>query len=106
MFNQVGWPEFALLVVLGLFLFGPERLPRIAGEIGRGIRQLRSMAHNVTQDISAELGPEVGDLDLRSLNPRTLVERTLFDDPEPERPRRSSRPPATDEPAPYDAEAT
>ncbi len=36
------------------------------------------------EDLKAELGPEVGDLDLRSLHPRTFVEKHLFgeeDDP-------------------------
>ena len=30
------------------------------------------------EDLKAELGPEVGDLDLRSLHPRTFVEKHLF----------------------------
>ena len=34
------------------------------------------------EDLKAELGPEVGDLDLRSLHPRTFVEKHLFGDEE------------------------
>lgn len=36
-----GW-ELIIILVIVLLLFGPGRLSRIAGEIGRGIREFRS----------------------------------------------------------------
>jgi sec-independent protein translocase protein TatA len=36
-----GW-ELIIILVIILLLFGPGRLSRIAGEIGRGIREFRS----------------------------------------------------------------
>ncbi len=115
MFNQVGWGEFALLLVVGLFVFGPERLPQVARDAGRMLRQLRRMATGLTDELKAELGPEVGDLDLASLHPRRFVQKHLFeDDPdEPpasngDRPKPGSGGPplAKGERAPYDADAT
>ncbi len=120
MFNSVGWPEVALLVVIALFVFGPERLPQMAAEAGRMLRTLRQMANNARSDLQAELGPELGDLDLASLNPKTFIRKNLFDeglldgedavDARPATARQAARPaprPLTDgEPAPYDADAT
>lgn len=108
MFNNLGWPEIAFLVVLALFVFGPERLPKVAADAARMLRQVRQMANNATADIKAELGPEMADLDLNSLNPRRFVEKHLFeDDDEPitqERP--VQRPLRPNETPPYDLEAT
>jgi len=115
-FNSLGWPEVALLVVIALFVFGPERLPKMAAEAGRMLRTLRQMADNARSDLQAELGPELGDLDLASLNPKTFIRKNLFDgedllsDTPPavvRQPNRAAqRPLAEDERAPYDADAT
>lgn len=82
MFGQVGWGEMLLILLIGLFVFGPERLPGVAKDAGKMLRQLRSMANGVRDDIRSELGPEVADLDLASLNPRTFVAKHLLADDE------------------------
>jgi sec-independent protein translocase protein TatB len=76
--GQLGWGEMLLLVVVGLFVFGPERLPTIARDAAKVIRQFRDTARTMRDDLQAELGPELADLDLASLNPRTLVEKHLL----------------------------
>src|SRR3954449_8854232 len=80
MLGQFGWGEMLLLVVVGLFVFGPERLPTIARDAARTIRHFRDSARSMRDDLSAELGPELAELDLKSLNPRTLVEKHLLGD--------------------------
>lgn len=84
MFNSVGWEELLLLAVIGLIIFGPDRLPKAAADLGRMLRQLRQMASGAANDLKAELGPELADVDFRSLNPRRFVEDAIFgDDPAP-----------------------
>ena len=80
MFGQLGWGEILVILLVGLFVFGPERLPGVAKDAGKMLRQLRSMANGVRDDIRSELGPEVADLDLASLNPRTFVAKHLLGD--------------------------
>ncbi len=82
MFNQLGWPELMVILLLALFVFGPERLPGIAQDVGKGLRQARDYLRGVTDDLKTELGPEMGDLDLASLHPKTFV-RQLWEDDEP-----------------------
>ena len=123
MFSSLGWAEMAVLLVLALFVFGPERLPGMAAEAGRGLRKARLYFKGMTDDLTAELGPEFRDMDLRSLNPKTFVAKHLLegldDDDEPARPARAtaSAPPArtrsepdtplgADEPAPWDPDTT
>ena len=87
MFGQLGWGEILVILLVGMFVFGPERLPGVARDAGKMLRQLRAMANGVRDDIRTELGPEVADLDLASLNPRTFVAKHLLaDDDEDETP--------------------
>jgi sec-independent protein translocase protein TatB len=87
-FDSVGWGEILVLVVAGLFILGPERLPAAAAWVGKTVRQVREYATGARDQLRRELGPEFDELrkpleDLRGLrdfNPRTAVRRTLFDD--------------------------
>ena len=125
MFENLGWGEIAVLLVLALFVFGPERLPTLAAEAGRGLRRVRTYVKGMTEDLKGELGPELGDVDLTSLNPRAFVAKHLLSDDEDDAPRRPdarpaeprtgssgvgaqrSGPPLTDgEPAPWDPDTT
>lgn len=82
MTGGLGWPEVAVLLVLALFVFGPERLPGLAQDAGRALRRARVYLKGVRDDLASELGPEVGDLDLASLHPREFVRKHLFEDEE------------------------
>jgi sec-independent protein translocase protein TatB len=77
---DIGALEFVVLAVAALFIFGPDRLPDIARQAARGLRQVRSMAANARRELSRELGPEFEDLDIRDLNPRNFVRKHVLDD--------------------------
>ena len=91
MFDSIGWGEILVLIVAGLFILGPERLPSAAAWTGRAIRQVREYATGAREQLRGELGPEFDELrkpleelrGLRNFNPRTAVQRTLFDDDPP-----------------------
>jgi sec-independent protein translocase protein TatB len=88
-FDSIGWGEILVLVVAGLFIVGPERLPAAAAWTGKAIRQVRDFATGAREQLRGELGPEFDELrkpldelrGLRNFNPRTAVTRTLFDEP-------------------------
>jgi sec-independent protein translocase protein TatB len=73
MFGNLGLSEVLLLAIVGLVVFGPDRLPRAARDAAKVIRQLRTMSQQAMEDVKGELGPEFADLDLRSLHPRRLI---------------------------------
>jgi sec-independent protein translocase protein TatB len=75
-----------MLLLLGLFVFGPDRLPGIAQDVGRNLRKIRVYLKSMGEDLKAELGPEIADLDLRSLDPKEFVRKHLFEDEEQELP--------------------
>lgn len=106
MFN-IGWGEFIALALLALLIFGPEQLPKAAGQIGRVLRQLRNMADSAKSDIQEGLGPEFKDFDVQDLNPRRFVQKHFWesddDDSGTER-RPASR--LNGKRPPFDSEAT
>ena len=113
MFESLGWGELVVLVVLGLFVFGPERLPGMAAEAGKTLRKVRRYVKGMTDDLKSELGPELGDVDLASLNPRTFLQKHLFSDDDDDldpaigRPvSRAGAPLGVGEPAPWDPDTT
>jgi sec-independent protein translocase protein TatB len=120
MFGSLSWERLFVLGILALLIFGPERLPTLARDAGRALRKLRETALGAREQLSAELGPEFGDLDLASLNPRTFVRKHLLDgDPDgllsdpfgdtptgTRTPTRSVTPLTAGELAPYDLDAT
>ncbi|MEV4008787.1 sec-independent translocase [Actinomadura sp. NPDC049753] len=76
---DVGLGEMAVLVVLALVIFG-DKLPQVAGQAGRMLRQFREMANSAKADLQEGLGPEFKDFDLNDLNPKTFVRKHLFED--------------------------
>lgn len=120
MFLNLGPFEIVVLVIVGLIVFGPDKLPTLAKDAARMLRTLRDMAQGARTQLRDELGPEFGDLDLRSLNPRTAIQRAIFDDDDDDetkpayvtdvadkpRSRPVVAPLGRDETAPYDNDAT
>ncbi len=72
--------KLLVLAVLALVIFGPDRLPKIAAQAGRALRDLRRIAENAKSDLQEGLGPEFRDFDINDLNPRAFVRKHLWED--------------------------
>ncbi|MCL5027200.1 MAG: twin-arginine translocase TatA/TatE family subunit [Chloroflexi bacterium] len=55
----VGPLELLVILVLALVVFGPDKLPGIARNIGRGVAEFRRMSQELTNDLSMQLEEEV-----------------------------------------------
>jgi sec-independent protein translocase protein TatB len=112
---DIGTGELLALAVIALLVLGPEKLPRYAADAARFLRQLRSLANDARSEVTKELGPELEGLNLREINPRSLMRKHLFDpvedDDDDAPPPRDQRPPrqrpdVTSSDAPYDPDTT
>lgn len=107
---DIGLPEFVVLAIVAIFIFGPERLPEVARQAARMMKSARKTLAAAKAQVADELGPEYANLDLRDLSPRALVQKHLLDDMDldddapPARP--GHRPLELGEDAPFDLEAT
>jgi sec-independent protein translocase protein TatB len=56
--SSVGLSEWVLLALLGLIVLGPERLPRIANQLGSWIGQARRMTRVMKRQLEEEMDLE------------------------------------------------
>jgi sec-independent protein translocase protein TatB len=87
-FDSIGWAEILIIVVAGLFILGPERLPSAAAWLGRNVRKVREYATGAREQLRNEMGDDFDELrkpledlqQLRNFDPRRAVTRHLFED--------------------------
>ncbi len=56
--SGIGGSEFLLLCLIGLLVLGPERLPRVAAQLGRWLGQAQRMTRNMRRQLQEELDIE------------------------------------------------
>ena len=44
----IGYQEMFIILVVALVIFGPSRLPEMAGQVGRWVRDFRRMSADLT----------------------------------------------------------
>ena len=87
MFANVGWGEMLVLVIAGLVILGPERLPGAIRWTAGAVRQARDYITGATSQLREDLGPEFDDLreplselqKLRGMTPRAALTKHLLD---------------------------
>ncbi|HWD02659.1 MAG TPA: Sec-independent protein translocase protein TatB [Amycolatopsis sp.] len=87
MFDSIGWGEILVLIVAGLFILGPERLPEAASWLAKSVRKVREFANGAREQLREEMGPEFDQLrkpledlrGLRNFDPKRVVTQHLFD---------------------------
>ncbi len=102
---DIGIGELLALAVIGLIVFGPDRLPKAAADAAKWARQIRQMATSARKEIvdsaGIDLNETMGGLkDLRDLHPRRLAAGIFEEEPDPTpegstSPRQSSTQPST-----------
>ncbi|MEV0976106.1 sec-independent translocase [Streptomyces sp. NPDC049915] len=77
MFNDIGPLELVTIIVLGVLVFGPDKLPKVIQDVMRTIRKIREFSESAKQDIRQELGPEFKDFEFEDLNPKTFIRKHM-----------------------------
>jgi sec-independent protein translocase protein TatB len=86
-FDSVGWGEILVLIIAGLFILGPERLPEAASWMAKSVKKVRDFATGAKEQLREEMGPEFDQLrkpledlrGLRNFDPKRVVTQHLFD---------------------------
>jgi sec-independent protein translocase protein TatB len=86
-FANIGWGEMLVLVIAGLVILGPERLPGAIRWTSGALRQARDYISGATSQLREDLGPEFEDLrqplaelqKLRGMTPRAAITKHLLD---------------------------
>ncbi len=56
--SGIGGSEFLLLCLIGLLVLGPERLPRVASQLGHWLGKARLMTRTMKRQLEEELDIE------------------------------------------------
>ena len=56
--SGIGGSEFILLCIIGLLILGPERLPRVARQLGSWVGKARQMTRSLQRQLEDELNAE------------------------------------------------
>jgi sec-independent protein translocase protein TatB len=83
-FLDLSFFKLLVLGVLALIIFGPERLPGMAAQAGRLLRELRRMAEGAKSELEDSLGPEFSQFsqqfDIADLNPKNFVRKHVMNE--------------------------
>jgi sec-independent protein translocase protein TatB len=123
-FDINGW-EFVILLVVAMFVIGPDRMPEYAAKLAKLVKQLRGLSETAQVQLREQMGPEFDDVDWkqydpRQYDPRRIVREALLDqgsdDGQPSSSREAEaggfKAPSSfrrhdpDKPTPYDQDAT
>lgn len=119
--------EFLVLLIIGVIVIGPSRLPEYTRKLTNLVKELRRMASGAREQIKEEVGIDIDDVDWRKYDPRQydprrIIKEALLDDDAkpvseggpvavatmetPAAPARVVERLSAGEKAPFDAEAT
>lgn len=93
----LSWDQIILILLAGLFLLGPERIPTALTWLMDSLKKVRAFAAGAQTEMRSQLGPELDELrrqiaelqslkelkelkELRDLDPRRMVGKTLLGD--------------------------
>lgn len=73
----IGMGEFLGLLILGLFLVGPDKLPEAAKDFARFVHKVRNFTTYASRELKENLGPGFEDLQVSDLTPKKLAQKVL-----------------------------
>jgi sec-independent protein translocase protein TatB len=81
----INGPEFFLLLIIGVLVIGPQRLPEYTQKLANLVKEVRRMASGAREQIKEEVGIDIDDVDWkkydpRQYDPRRIIKEALLDD--------------------------
>ena len=81
----INGPEFLLLLIIGVLVIGPSRLPEYTQKLANLVKEVRRMASGAREQIKEEVGIDIDEVDWkkydpRQYDPRRIIKEALLDD--------------------------
>ena len=82
---DINGSEFIILLLVAVFVIGPDRMPEYSAKLAKLVRQLRGMADTAKVQLREQMGSEFDDVDWkqydpRQYDPRRIVREALMDE--------------------------
>lgn len=87
MFDNIGWVEIFTIVVIGLIIIGPEKLPDVIKDVRAAVFAARRAISNARAELDGEFGEEFNQFrepiskvaEYSRMGPRGAITKALFD---------------------------
>lgn len=86
MFSSIGWGEIFFIVIIGLIIIGPERLPGVIQDVRAAIYAARKAINNAKKELDGELEgfeefrqPLSTVTEYAAMGPRRAMAKVFFD---------------------------
>ncbi|MFJ4207083.1 Sec-independent protein translocase TatB [Paenarthrobacter sp. NPDC089675] len=81
----INGPEFIVLLIIGVLVIGPSRLPEYTQKLANLVKEVRRMASGAREQIKEEVGIDIDEVDWkkydpRQYDPRRIIKDALFED--------------------------
>ncbi len=81
----INGPEFLILLIIGVLVIGPSRLPEYTQKLANLVKEVRRMASGAREQIKEEVGIDIDQVDWkkydpRQYDPRRIIKEALLDD--------------------------
>ncbi|MGT2461261.1 twin-arginine translocase TatA/TatE family subunit [Sinomonas atrocyanea] len=76
----INGPEFLILLVIGILVIGPKRLPEYTQKLANIVKELRRMAAGAKEQLKEETGVDLSEVDWRKYDPRQYDPRKIIRD--------------------------
>ncbi|MGP9724630.1 Sec-independent protein translocase protein TatB [Corynebacterium sp. AOP40-9SA-29] len=88
MFSSVGWGEILIIVVVGIIVVGPERLPRLITDVKALLLAARNAIADARKELDQDFGEDFEEFrkplsqlnSVRQMGARGFITKTLLDD--------------------------
>jgi sec-independent protein translocase protein TatA len=70
---SLGAPEIIVILLVALLVFGPQKLPEIGRQVGRGVREFRKFQEHIKSEIDDAIGADSGPDETPTLPPKDVV---------------------------------
>jgi len=79
-FGGLTFDKIFIVLLIALFVIGPDKLPVYAKRLGEFVRSVKHMADGAKDRLRDEMGPEFDDVDWKQLDPRQYDPRRIIRD--------------------------
>lgn len=90
MFDNIGWGEVLLLIIVGIIVIGPEKLPGVIVDVRAAIFAARRAINNAKAELNSDFGDEFDEFrqplntvsQYAAMGPRRAIAKAFFDEDE------------------------
>jgi sec-independent protein translocase protein TatB len=89
-FDSIGWGEIFFIIIIGIIVIGPEKLPGVIQDVRAAIFAARKAINNAKDELSGDFGDDFEEFrkpintvsEYASMGPKRAIAKVLFDEEE------------------------